>query len=83
MDGSEMLRLWEGGSGLDRYIFFVKDYREEEGITQYELSERTGLSRKTVAMLEQTSGSNPNLSTLMRIAAYFNVSVEKLIKGQV
>ena len=52
-------------------------------ITQYELSERTGLSRKTVAMLEQTSGANPNLSTLMRIAAYFNVSVEKLIKGQV
>ncbi len=68
---------------MDRYIFYVKDYRLKDGTTQIELSERTGLSRKTVAMLEQNSGCNPSLGTLMRVAAYFNVSVDKLIKGQV
>ena len=68
---------------MDRFVLNVKDYRLEEGITQIELSENTGISRKTIAILEQSSGCNPNLGTLSRIAAYFNVSIDQLVKAQI
>lgn len=68
---------------MDRFIFYIKDYREREGITQAVLSERTGICRKTIALLEQQAGCNPNLGTLKRVAAYFDVTVDQLIKAQI
>ena len=68
---------------MDRFVFNVKDYRLSSGVTQLELSEKTGVSRKTVSMLEQECGCNPSLGTLMRIAAYFNVSLDQLVKDTV
>jgi len=68
---------------MDRFIFNIKMYRETEGITQAQLSERTGVCRKTIALLEQSAGSNPSLGTLKRVAKYFNVSVDQLICRQI
>lgn len=68
---------------MDRFLFYVKDLRVSEGITQAELSDRTGVCRKTIALLEQQSGYNPSLGTLKRVAAYFDISIDKLIKDQI
>lgn len=68
---------------MDRFIFNVKEYREHAGMTQNDLSEETGVCRKTITLLEQPEGYNPKIGTLLRIAAYFNISVESLIGEQV
>ena len=67
---------------MDKFIINVREYREQAGITQNELSEQTGICRKTIALLEQPEGSNPKIGTLLRIAAYFKISVENLIGEQ-
>lgn len=54
---------------MDRFVLNVKDYRLEMGTTQVELAEDTGLSRKTVAMLEQSCGCNLNFGTYKHVPA--------------
>lgn len=68
---------------MDKFIINVKEYREQAGLTQNELSEETGVCRKTITLLEQPEGYNPRIGTLLRMASYFKISVEKLIGEQV
>ncbi|MCD7887478.1 MAG: helix-turn-helix domain-containing protein [Clostridiales bacterium] len=44
------------------------DARRETGLTQKELSERTGISQGDISKLERGNG-NPSLRTLQRLAA--------------
>lgn len=55
----------------------LKKYREAMGLSQQELADRLGVRQSTVGMWE--NGTNkPRHSTLIKIADFFNVSVDEL-----
>ncbi|WMS88948.1 helix-turn-helix transcriptional regulator [Pleionea litopenaei] len=55
----------------------VKNLREERGMTQGELGEAVGVTRQTIAAIEQRRYS-PSLETAFRIAREFNVGFEQV-----
>ena len=56
----------------------LKELRQNRNITQGKLAEALNLARSTVAMYESGS-SEPDFSTLQKIADYFNVSIDYLL----
>jgi transcriptional regulator with XRE-family HTH domain len=56
----------------------LKDLREARGLTQQELSDRSGVPRPTLAHLESGQG-NPTLSVLIKVAAALGISIEALV----
>ncbi len=56
----------------------LKELRQKQGITQGKLAEKLDLARSTITMYE-TEGSQPDLATLVKIAEFFNVSVDYLM----
>lgn len=56
----------------------LKELRIEKGITQDQLSEKTGLSHACIALLEVEKRS-PTAQTLNALADYFNVSTDYLL----
>lgn len=46
----------------------VKEYREQQGLTQQELSEKAGVSRTMVSKLETNQKVDCKVSTLIAIA---------------
>jgi transcriptional regulator with XRE-family HTH domain len=56
----------------------LKDQREAKGLTQQELSERSGVPRPTLAHLESGQG-NPTLSVLIKVAAALGTGIESLV----
>ena len=60
---------------------FLKDLRREKGITQEQLAEELGVSGRTISRWE--NGNNmPDISLLVEIADYFDVSIPEIIKGE-
>jgi transcriptional regulator with XRE-family HTH domain len=55
--------------------------RRASGITQAALAAGLGLSKSAVSMYESSS-RRPDNETLMKIAAYFNVSADYLLGGE-
>lgn len=53
----------------------ILDARREKGITQKELSERTGMAQGDISKLENGS-SNPSVKTLKRVAAALGKKVK-------
>lgn len=53
----------------------IIDARREQGITQKELSERTGIAQGDISKLENGS-ANPSVKTLKRIAAALGKTVK-------
>ncbi len=51
------------------------DARKETGLTQKELSERTGIAQGDISKLENGS-ANPSLKTLQRLAAGMNMQLK-------
>ena len=56
----------------------LKDQREAKGLTQQELSDRSGVPRPTLAHLESGQG-NPTLSVLIKVAAALGSGIEALV----
>lgn len=56
----------------------LKELRMEKGVTQDQLSEKTGLSHACIALLEVEKRS-PTAQTLNALADYFNVSTDYLL----
>lgn len=56
----------------------LKDQREARGLTQQELSDRSGVPRPTLAHLESGQG-NPTLSILIKVAAALGTGIEALV----
>ena len=52
----------------------IIDARKESGLTQKELSERTGITQADISRLEK-GNANPSLKTLQRLAAGMNMRV--------
>ncbi len=60
---------------------FLKELRKEKGITQEQLAEILGISNRTISRWE--TGSNiPDISLLVEIADYFEVSILEIINGE-
>lgn len=56
----------------------LREQREARGLTQQDLSERSGVPRPTLAHLESGQG-NPTLSVLSKVAAALGVGIESLV----
>src|SRR6185436_5245629 len=56
----------------------LRDHREARGLTQQELSDRSGVPRPTLAHLESGQG-NPTLSVLSKVAAALGTGIEGLV----
>ena len=54
----------------------IVEYRTQEGITQSELAQRTGVSQPTIASLEK--GENASLLTKAKISKFFNIKIDEL-----
>lgn len=60
---------------------FLKELRKEKGITQEEFAEILNVSGRTVSRWE--TGSNmPDISSLVEIAEFFDVSIPEIINGE-
>ena len=60
---------------------FLKELRKEKELTQEQLAEKLNVSGRTVSRWE--TGSNmPDISMLVEIAAFYNVSIPEIIRGE-
>ena len=59
---------------LDEFGAKVRAEREARGLTQKQLSERTGIAQADISKLER-GNANPSLRTLQRLAAGMGMNV--------
>ena len=60
---------------------FLKQLRNEKGITQEQLAEILGVSGRTVSRWE--TGTNlPDLGILVQISEYYNVEIKEILNGE-
>jgi transcriptional regulator with XRE-family HTH domain len=73
----------KGGLHMDQIKVgaFLKDLRKEKGITQEQLAEELGVSGRTISRWE-TGKNMPDISLLVEIAEFFDVSIPEIIKGE-
>lgn len=64
--------------GRDIMNYNIKKIRKEQKITQQKLSEISGISRTTIALLETGRKKETSTKTLLAIANALGVSVESL-----
>ncbi len=60
---------------------FIKTLRSEKKLTQEQLSEQFGKSRRTVSRWE-TGFNVPDLDILIEMADYFEVDLRELLDGE-
>ena len=60
---------------------FLKELRKEKGITQEQLAEILGVSNRTISRWE-TGNNMPDISLLVVIADFFEVSILEIINGE-
>lgn len=63
---------------LERFQSNLRSIRQERGLTIEQLSEETGVATRTIISLEQESGSNPQIATVMRLMKYLEIKFEDL-----
>lgn len=56
----------------------LKEFRELQGISQEELSKKTGLSRTTISKIENNEEVNVNTRTIVRLAEVFGVAPSEI-----
>ena len=61
--------------------FFLKELRKEKGITQEEFAEELNVSGRNVSRWE-TGNNMPDISLLIEIADFFDVSIPEIINGE-
>ena len=57
----------------------LKELRKKKGYSLDKLSERTGISKSYLSLIERDIQSNPSLDILNRIAKTFEIEVEELV----
>ena len=60
---------------------FLKGLRKDKGITQEQLAEELGVSGRTISRWE-TGNNMPDISLLVEIAEFFDVSIPEIIRGE-
>ena len=58
----------------------VKEAREKLGISQRELSRRTGIDNNTVAKIEKGERKKPNVLSLRKLSTVLRIDIAKLMK---
>ena len=61
--------------------FFLKELRKEKGITQEKFAEKLNVSGRTVSRWE-TGNNMPDISLLIEIVDFFDVSIPEIINGE-
>ncbi len=56
---------------------YVQDYRNKNKVTQEELGKAVGVTRQTIIAIEK-GNYTPSVLLALKIAKYFNTTVEKL-----
>lgn len=69
--------LQERGRKMER----LAEVRKEQGLSQEQLAERSGVCRVSIARYE-TGKLNPTLNTLEKLAAALGTSVGELVDGR-
>ena len=59
----------------------LKKILEERGITQTELANQVGVTQPHISFICQ-GNNKPGLDTLIKIAAFLNMSLDQIIRGQ-
>ncbi len=59
----------------------IKEVREKQGITQEELSNKSGVSRAIIASLENDDNASTTTKTLSKIAQALGVPVSQIFFG--
>jgi len=61
----------------------IERLRKERGMTQFELSERSGVKRQYISMLETgyKGSANPTLETMKVVANALDITVARLLDG--
>ena len=60
---------------------FIKELRKEKDMTQEQLAEKLGTSRRTVSRWE-TGTNMPDLDIIVELADFFSVDIRELFEGQ-
>ena len=60
---------------------FLKELRKEKGITQEEFAEKLNVSGRSISRWE-TGSSMPDISLLVQISEFFDVSIPEIINGE-
>ncbi len=56
---------------------FVQDYRNKNKVTQEDLGKAVGVTRQTIIAIEKANYT-PSVLLALKIAKYFNTTIEKL-----
>lgn len=64
--------------GGDKMVFNVKKIREEKGISQEELSKKTGISRTIISGMETGLVKNATVETVKKIAQALDVKISDI-----
>ncbi len=60
---------------------FIRELRKEQGITQEQLAEQFNVSTRTISRWE-TGHNMPDISLLVEISEFFDVSIPEIINGE-
>ena len=60
---------------------FLQELRKEKGLTQEQLAEQTGVSRRTVSRWE-TGNNMPDLDILMELSDFYAVDLREILNGE-
>lgn len=60
---------------------YLKQLRNEKGLSQEQLAEKIGLSRQSISKWEQGL-STPDVDNFVKLAEIYNVPIEALLKGE-
>lgn len=73
----------KGGTQMDQQKIgrFLKELRKEKNLTQEELAEKLNVSGRTVSRWE-TGTNMPDISLLVELADFYNVSIPEIIDGE-
>jgi transcriptional regulator with XRE-family HTH domain len=59
----------------------IRNYRKQAGISQEKMAEKIGVSRQAITKWENGTGA-PDISNLVAIAEFFNVSLDELLSSE-
>jgi transcriptional regulator with XRE-family HTH domain len=70
---------FSGGYPLEMLANRLRELREEKGLTQKDLAQALGLSSKSTITNYEQNDRDPDYETLIKIAKYFEVSIDYLL----
>jgi len=58
----------------------LREFRKSRGLTMAQLAKEIGVSSGMISDIENGRSKNPTIWTVLKIADYFNVPIERLIE---